>query len=157
MKLGTKLIDLLPVNCKMESPISNLVFTIKYREPNSYTDSKCERTYAYESMPNTERLYNSIHLKCTLNPDDFIRIIYKPPSLKILSITNECKGKLYDLAIGSINIFDTDVVKVSLHTGTTSLIIPVFSVDLSAAIYQKDNVIEYEEIPISETKPIKLI
>lgn len=156
MKLGTKLIDLLPVNCKIESPIANLVFTIRYREPNSYTNSKCERTYVYEAMPDTERLYNTIYLKCKLNPDDFIRITYKPPSWKILSITNECKGRLYDLAIGSIDIFDTDVVKVSLHTVTTSSTIPVFSVDLSAAIYQKDNVIEYEEISISETKPLKL-
>lgn len=157
MKLGTKLIDLLPVNCRIESPIANLVFTIKYRKPNSYTNSKCERIYVYEAMPDTERLYNCIYLKCIFNPDDFIRISYKQPNWKILSITNECKGKLYDLAIGSINIFDTDVVKVSLHTRTKLLITPIFSVDLSAAIYQKDNVIEYEEIYISETKPIKLI
>lgn len=157
MKLGTKLIDLLPVNCKLESPINNLVFTIRYKEPNSYTNSKCERTYVYEAMPDTERLYNSIYLKCILNPDDFIRITYKPPSWKILSITNEYKGKSYGLEIGNINIFDKDVAKVSLYTGTTSLTIPIFSVDLSAVIYQKDNVIEYEEISILETKPIKLI
>ena len=30
-------------------------------------------------------------------------------------------------------------------------------IDLLPVIYQKDNVIEYEEISISETKPIKLI
>lgn len=157
MKLGTKLIDLLPVNCRIESPITNLVFTIRYRKPKSYTNSMCERTYVYEAMPDTERFYNSIYLKCILNPDDFIRISYRQPNWKIVSITNECKGMFYDLAIGSINIFDTDVVKVSLHTRTKLLITPIFSVDLSAAIYQKDNVIEYEEIYISETKPIKLI
>lgn len=157
MKLGTKLIDLLPVNCRIESPIANLVFTIRYREPNAYTNSKCERIYVYQAMPDIERLHNFIYLKCIFNPNDFIRISYKQPNWKILSITNECKGNLYDLAIGNINIFDTDVVKVSLHTRTKLLITPIFSVDLSAASYQKDNVIEYEEISISETKLIKLI
>ena len=157
MKLGTKLIDLLPVNCKLEYPISNLVFTIRYSKPNYYTNSECERIYVYEDLPSKVGSYNTIYLRCILSPGDFICINYKPPSGKILNITKKYEGKSYDLAIGSIDIFDTDVVKVSLHTGTISSMIPIFSVDLSAVIYQKDNVIEYEEISISETKPIKLI